>query len=1148
MVRPVEDKSDDVENEEGSSEIEGYTVKLLENQMKTILSSIKLLDEVKDEGKKETMLKPLLLQQTILQKMIDQEKQNQTQITKIVASPKKGEKAERDLANGGSEVDLPENREIGVKEHKDRGAVVHEDVIVTAEQCVELEAVHVDFDERLSPTNSLQGTEKQRKKLAVNLDLTGDDVLIADNARTEAENDISKGDEEIDRLKKADEENAARKAREEEERRRIEVEKQEREEKQKTEDAKREQKEKRQMEAEKRRILEELRRMEEERQRRMREEKERMKEEKRKIIEEARKKEEQMKREIEEKRLIEEQAKRKMEEKRKIEEEAKRKMEEEAKREREEEEARKMAEQTEIELLRKELEKQKKQENERLEKERKEIEDLKKMLKEQQELQEKENLEREQREKEEYKKFMDEMKTSEIQEEKKLFRIMKGISFDDDEGNIVEIIEVEKNKEIEDKKGVIEYQEAMKDTLPEVVNDSQPEKMLKVLPDVVNNNSLNTEVVKEIETKSRTIEPVKSPVPAPITVDKDQTSSGKDVGPQIAMKPNPAFVPPRRPSANFVSSASRSSDTETTKKPLLGLYAKIQEMANSRASTTSNSTSTVSTSAPLPSMKPQLTEAVKAAPTRSTNEAGRPSATMTSVNDGTIVAPKPTAFGRQPQVTASSASQPPSQSPASPIRSQIPDAKANLPVATAPLTSSNAPMSGIIAEKPATDLNVVEIKPKENVTSSKTLEDKKDKSGTSVVSQQNGPFTNMMPVSFKPQGFRPTSSFLAKLSEKSQESSKISPNQGPVASGENKVSGKDEKTQGLTTGIPNEIKKENSVTSQTENKSANAPSRNSAPDIFSSRQTFLPDVYGNDFQIKTDPKAESDIGNYRPKCLSPDDFRSTFDSGSAPSKSVTSSFSSAAILKNTIEKKAPSKTLPKTAPKTLPKTLPKPAGKQKQTTEEPNKRASVKDKINNFDLPQKGTNEKRKEYLNLAAIPNRSAEISSGNISSNIMNKPIVHEEKKERSNSKVGDSGRKLPTTPGDSSNTGHLGSTNADKDISNQLQSGSVTTESVQAPSLLRRLSLNSLQNETSPTNATPRDVTPRETAPVLKESPEETEGPTPLDNNANNEPVKLGNYASVREVNKNENAGRDTVTVKKVGGLKIGFGRDKPKVYHS
>ena len=1126
---PVEDKSDDVINEERPSEVEGYTVQLLENQMKTILNSIKLLDEIKDEGKKESMLKPLLLQQTILQKMIDQEKQNQTEITKTVASPKKGEKTKHDLMNGDSKID-------GKVVRENRKMIAHDDIIVTAEQCVELEAVNRDFDERLSPTDDLQRTEKKRKKLAVNLDMIKDDVLIVDSDRTETESDSLKKEEEMERLRKAEEESAAMKAREEEELRKIEAEKQE------MENAKREQEEKRKVEEEKMRIQEELRRMEEERQKRIKEEKERKEEEKR-IREEERRKEEQMKREMEEKRLIEEQAKREIEKKLRLEEQAKK--------EREEEERRKMAEQTEIELLRKELEKQKKQENERLEKERKEIEDLKKKLKEQQELQEKEKLEREQREKDEYRKFMNEMKTSEIKEEKKLFKVIKDISFEDDE-NIVETIGVEENKETEESKGVIEYQEPLKDTLPEVVNDSQPEKILKILPDVVNNNSVNTEVSKEIEIESKTNANVKSPIPEPIAVDKDQKDAVTNKAPQTAMKPNPGFVAPRRPSANFVSSASRSSDTETAKKPLLGLYAKIQEMANSRASTTSNATSTVSASNPSPpSTKPELIDAMKAAPKVSSSEADRPSTAVSSTNESTAVAPKTTVVGRQPQITASSNKQPASQPQTSPIHSQTSDIKANLPVATAPLSTSNAPESRIIAKKPASDVNVTEIKPKENVISSNTSDGNKENSGTNIVPQRNGPFTNMMPVSFKPQGFRPTSSFLAKLSEKSQEGSKISPSPGPVTIGENRVSEVNNEQE-----RPNEIMKESSVSSQMENKSATLFSRNSLPDIFGSRQIFVPDVSGNDFKIKTETEDKSDIGNYRPKCLSPDDLRSTFDSGSTPTPSATPSSSSAAILRNTMEKKAPPKTLPKTAPKTLPKTLPKPAGKQEQTTEEPNKRASVKDKINSFNLPQKGTNEKRKEYLHLAAIPNRSAEISSGNISSNIMNKPIVHEEKKERSSSKVGDTGRKLPTTPDDSSNTGHLGSstsTNANKDILNQLHSGSVATESVQAPSLLRRLSLNSLQNETSPTNTTPRDVTPRETPLVLKESPEETalmvqaKGPNAVDNNANSEPVKLGNYASVRDVDKNENSGRDTVTVKKVGGLKIGFGRDKPKIYH-
>ena len=1119
----VEDKSVDVINEERPREVEGYTVQLLENQMKTILNSIKLLDEIKDEGKKESMLKPLLLQQTILQKMIDQEKQNHTGTIKTVASPKKGDNTKHDLANGDSKVEgtvVQENREL----------IANDDITVTAEQCVELEAVSRNFDDRLSTTDDLQGTETKRKKLAVNLDMTGDDVLIIDSDRTETESEILKREEDVDRLRKAEEENAARKAREEEEKRRIEAENRE------TENAKREQEEKRKIEAEKMKLQEELRRMEEERQKKIKEEKERVKEEKR-IREEERRKEEQIKRELEEKRLIEEQARRNMEEKLRLEEQAKQ--------ERKEEERRKMAEQTEIELLRKELEKQKKQENERLEKERKEIEDLKKKLKEQQELQEKEKLEREQREKEEYRKFMNEMKTSEIKEEKKLFKVMKDISFDDDE-NIIEAIGVENDK------GVIEYQESLKDTLPEVVNDSQPEKILKVLPDVVNNSSVNTEVRKEIETESKTNEIVKSPVPESIVAAKDQKEAVINKAPQTAMKPNPGFVAPRRPSANFVSSASRSSDTDTTKKPLLGLYAKIQEMANSRVSTTSNGTSTVSASNPSPpSTKHGLIDAMKAAPTVSTSEADRPSTTVSNTNDRTAIAPKTTVAGRLPQITASLASQSTSQPQTSPIRSQTPDEKANLPVATAPLSTSNASDYGIVAEKPAPDMNVTEIKPNENVISSKTSDGNKEISGANIMSQRNGPFTNMMPVSFKPQGFRPTSSFLAKLSEKNQEGSKISPSQEPVTIGENKVSKVNKEQE-----RPNEMKQESSITSQTESKSATSFSRNSLPDIFDSRQMFVPDASGNDFQIKTVTEDKSDLGNYRPKCLSPDDLRSTFDSGSTPPKSAAPSFSSAAILRNTIEKKAPPKTLPKTAPKTFPKTLPKPASKQEQIAEETNKRASVKDKINSFNLPQKGTSEKRKEYLNLAAIPNRSAEISSGNISSNIMNKPIVHEEKKERSSSKVGDTGRKLPTTPDDSSDTGHLGSstsTNANKDILNQVHSGSVATEPVQAPSLLRRLSLNSLQNETSLTNTTPRDVTARETPLVLKESPEETpsmveaKGPTAVDDNANSEPVRLGNYASVREVNKNENSERDTVTVKKVGGLKIGFGRDKPKIYH-
>ncbi len=71
---PVDDETPDLAT--------GFTLELLENQMKSITESILLIQDKLGTNEGDSLLKPLLLQKTILQKMIDKEYRAQTKNVK----------------------------------------------------------------------------------------------------------------------------------------------------------------------------------------------------------------------------------------------------------------------------------------------------------------------------------------------------------------------------------------------------------------------------------------------------------------------------------------------------------------------------------------------------------------------------------------------------------------------------------------------------------------------------------------------------------------------------------------------------------------------------------------------------------------------------------------------------------------------------------------------------------------------------------------------------------------------------------------------------------------------------------------------------------------------------------------------------------
>ncbi|XP_065053679.1 calponin homology domain-containing protein DDB_G0272472-like isoform X2 [Rhopilema esculentum] len=1237
----IKDSNMESKNSKAVGEIKtgvGYSVDLLENQMKTILHSLELLSDVQDEEQREVLVKPLLLQQTILQKMIDKEKESLD--TKNVLGVYGGavqNSVDNNNANKqrstGQHVARYNSETFTEKPEKDSYQSFETDTTEaetdSVVEAVRNEHMNVDFEHSEShATNSLKinGNQIETQK-AKSLKITDEFGNQGDKLFNKAMKGTEK--EEIQKEKQKYEE---QKMLVEAEKRKKELERQKEEEERKqiAEETKRvklelerkqqeDQKHKKLLEeAERQRIEKEkheelLRRQEELRKReetemlrKMKEEKERLRieiENGKKKEEEARKKfeEEKKKRLQEEKRrqLAEEEEKRMEEEKKRrvgeqhservevegrkiVEEGGKNKIMEEQKNSNDEEEnwwieeeerrrdeeqkqyeidnLKKQQEFRELERLRKELEIQKEKENERLIRERQEIEDLKRQLKEQRELFEKGKTENET------------LKDENVQRIEKIPPKTKHEN-GDDKGHFLVI-----EKEINFEEGQSESPKAKVFEPPSV--------------DVITNE--NTSKIEEsvsFKTEEKPKKVLKIESSFNIDLEDEQQEETASVAQQSSItktavansQANPKVLP-KRPSANLVSSAIRTSDSDSTKKPLLGLYAKIQQIASERSGTVQAGSKNLKTSQPLKDdkvvessdntgkgisesrqiLKSEVNQNNKNVTDQIFNEDHASQKEVAFVKDETLPSMK------FQQVNSSDAHQMKENELTGKIfeiekeSSTIGDTGACVVVNK---ENEQAFPVSVIKQQGINEL--------ENVSKQQELDSSKKVQKQSNISA---------PYTFKPQVFRPTSSFKPKLAEKKSSpniDSDVSVNQRienvsvenkevEVAAGVNEHSkeysrlevktSKEESEPDLSAkAVDDQRKISQSETHINESKQGvkSIVGMSKKQDMNKGKHVYLPGVLDDTTRNSEDLvknafdaddinfSFQSGLGNYRPKCISPDDLRSA-----SPPKSQTvgsNKSTSASILKSTVSRKVPPKTLPKTGPKTLPK--------QKSIGSNPVddvRRESIKEKIQSFNQPNsnKGT-DKKIEVLNLAAIPNRRFEISSGNISSSIMNKDIKHEDKKERSNSKGGDKARMLPVLPNDTLEPEKDTSPgNSNFSIQSE-QAGSVASEPVQPPSLLRRISLNAALIDAAKPVTLSREPVSKETNPNTQdacyENSEEAEQKENADQNSNIEPLKLGNYASIREANKNENSDRDTVTVKKVGGLKIGFGRDKPKVYN-
>ena len=1111
--------------------------------MKTILHSIKLLDNTKDEKQKEVLLKPLLLQQTILQKMIDQEKKNATHSVEI-------------------EDSLVVNSRLSPSN--------------VVENEAENPVLSANYKELDTTADHKSDKNKKRKKLLPNIDLTKEDVLVVNEEFNIGDVDNGRDAMERDRLTQANEERLQREEeekrkleeielkREEEIRKKIEGQKQKdiEEEKRRFEEQKRhiEDEKRRKIELERQRqeeeknrlaaeklqeqirkqkeylkqkeIMEQQWRMERERkeaeQRKREEEEQRKREEAEQRTREEIRKQEEYQRIAEERRNIElqkqemELARREKEEERKRLEEEVRKFKIEEQRRKEEEEAQKKKEEMqELERLRKELELQKKIESERLEKERKEIEELRRQLKEQRELQEKEALEREileQKRRKDAKTKPVDVETQDVE----LFNVVKDINLEEESCESPSSIVI-------DKSGTGDT--GFKDNDKKETNGEE---------------DVTSTVIVESRSEETYTEATEESCTTSMKPDLEQINKSR-----VGSKPNTGM---RRPSSSLVSSALRTADGEASKKPATGLYAKIQQMAKAKVNNGSEQELANAPKEPVESNSDnpndQRTEQVypkKKIPSGENNASLHSSAAIEAKSNESNV------NDRALSLTEEERSEEHQKKSIQHKKDEI-----------------NVTKKFPICEKQAAS----EVK---DVSNSNELNGPTSATKSELQQPQVAnfkPFNSNPPTAFKSIAFRPTTSFMAKLkakentgvvnsenatseTRKMQETVTTAPVNSQLKASnqrENKQTLKDVQQDASTTKI-NEIKKSdaNLAQNQTDSKilthSADAeifvpkgiylPGFTSASPLFTNREQndIDKDILS---QKNMGFDLQDNLGDYRPKCISPDDLRSSLvlEKEKLVEANPKAS-SSASILRNSLDKKAP----PKVLPKTLPKTLPKPGSKTGEVTDKQGERESVKRRIQNFNQQKPEAKEKKKERINIAAIPNRSLEISSGAIASNIMNKNIQHDDKKGFTNLPSSDRGRAMPYIPKADSKS-----------------DDNVTSEPVQAPSLLRRLSQNSIPIETGKSNISPRTSPAWQAALTqteIKEMPKSDEVPneatdievqTSTDKTDEADSMRIGNYASIIDVNQNEKSQRDTVTVKKVGGLKIGFGRDKPKVFNT
>ena len=1091
----------------------GYSVGLLENQMKTIRNSIRLLQESKDDKQKDVMLKPLLLQQTILQKMIDQERLN------VVGSHETEDETSKDGLNGSNSSSRTER-------------LANEELEVGIEEGGE--------------------ANDGRKKLIPNFDMSGEDVLAvnknmnigggnAKNEETEVERWAYEKErsEEEERRRREEVEKAEDARKQFEEQRRKEVEDEQRRLKEEQIFIENEKQKKRELELQKQeeeknrlateKLQEQIRKqkeylkqkqlMEEEwkAERKRKEAEQRQKDEEEKEKERLRKEELQKKEEFkrleDEKRLMEQQKmeieferKRREEERRQLEEEVQKLKAEEEQRKKEEAAIRKREELKELERMRKELELHKKTENERLEKERKEIEELKRQLKEQRKLQEREALARANSEQKQLQ--ADELKLKRV-EEKQVFNAERNVS------------------------------QAKKETSENELAKAASEHDKQ-----------------ETEIKENTREEVNEKIKAheetfSMTAGSGSDETGHSEKSQIAVGQNTERsyenrydqkqnVGMRRPSANFVSSAMRATDGEGNRKPAVGLYAKIQQMASAKV----NGSAASNGKTGIKSVAKEQTE-----PSRSRVE-----------NQVGWDATDKTAIKKDDSRNEGASAQNTTQLPCKEVLEES-------------SSSSSAGSNGLEDSKPPAVQERKDEGGRAREASMKAAKDAARREETAVDDEKAQDRTLYEAGGFKPLGSQP-SAFNAKIF-KSMSSFAVSPKDGKDAvatekgvPGTSKLQAEANSAQKFTTEIElsklkgdkqqivDQRKKQASNTEAHERNSLKAKSvKDNSTKVDDVELRQPKDMYFPGFASKSvafskgaqkennndilppddiDFDFKSDLGSYRPKCISPDDLRSSSVEESETHVNGKAS-SSANILKNTlVGRKGP----PQVLLKSLPKTLPKPGKTVDDDAVVIEQRESVKDRIKNFNQTQPDGKEKKKDFINISAIPSRSLEISSGAISSSIMNKSIAHDNRK------------------------GHEKSLERGKRRPNLLEDGSktetVTSEPVQAPSLLRRLSQNSISFDGRNSNAADSQL--RETVSGRLNADGGTHGPSELkmaesENEATTSPnqseagetVRLGNYASIVEVGEKEMSERDTVTVKKVGGLKIGFGRDKPKVFN-
>lgn len=1085
----------------------GYTVQLLENQMKTIVNSIRQLEEVTDKKQKEVLLKPLLLQQTILQKMIDQEKLNVSQ------------------EDEATDIDGMESSSINVTDPVENGTVSME----SAENRYALQNKDVEvIDQREI------GESERRKRLVPIVDSTVEDILVV-NGQAEIDAVVEKTDD-SERLQFEGEEKLSMEQRMEKsceeiemeeaqkklvEQRQIEIEEEKRrfeEQKRFIEDEKRKKRElERQKQVEEKnklaaeRLQEEIRKQKEYlKQKQILEEQWRIEKEK-KEAEERKKKEDALRlRKQEELRLVEEEKKKmelqqkeielermaKEEEKKRLQEEVQKLKDEEKRRNEEKEAIKKEKEELkELERLRKELEMQKKIESEKLEKERREIDELKRQLKEQRELQEKDRSQR--------------LKEEQLHAE-----------FLPTEKQDPELLDNPKERKVEKRNDT--GQESV-DTIMEGSSSDEPQTKechpnygdTKSSGNIENDDDGgNTKLTHLSSTQSTTFR---------LGGDEKRHGNSK-----------------RKPSLNFVSSAIRSSDGDASKKPVAGLYAKIQQLTN---------------------VKPYTTNA--------TNEKYKMAQNINRKDVGRNNVDNETTKEQCSEKTLDNAAEDDS-------KLQIVDTKESSDNELKEVQSREASKGLSDADSPGDEEDATKFSEKgdqgeagetKEVTLVKVRDPTTEDRSQELKAKQAitlKPFSSNPSTAFKPQVFKPTSAFMTKhngssnaitnkidtVVDKPQKSENGS---SQLKEGES-LKGQEQQPdlKDSTTQRGNDVLTFNAGEEKhTTDGDGTGPSRNKNTvdaDMFKSKGMYLPGVVpassatsvnlqqdnGKDgLQLDhTDLSFQSSLGSYRPKCISPDDLRSSLalerESKLEPSRNASSS---AAILKNALDKKAP----PKVLPKTLPKTLPKPGAKKGESPANIMHRENVDNRLKNFNQPHTDGRERKKEHISISAIPNRNLEISSGSISSNIMNRNIQHEERKVHG--KSSDRGRILPNAPSD-----------------NLKSQEAVTSEPVQAPSLLRRLSQNSVSNDTASSCISPRDIQLNEPeqhsldpAKEITKSGDPSKEAVSLNDTEDVDPVKLANYASIVDADENEKSQRDIVTVKKVGGLKIGFGRDKPQVFN-